>query len=151
MPKCVRRCLWHRLCGIKWSKHFSMKRWLFPILLFIAALPGAQGQKYSFQNLVGYWESNEGGALEARDSSKLFLLYQGEKKPIISFTADFSKSPCWFDFVIKEQDSAVTIKSLLFFVDNNLLQWQVFEDGNRPVNFSSERGDIVYLKRKKGL
>ena len=126
-----------------------MKRLFLPVILLLGIIYESHGQKYSFQNLLGYWESNDGGALEAKDSSKLYLFYQGQKKPILSYTADFSKTPCWFDFVIKEEDSTVTLKSLLLFIDNNLLQWQVFEDGVHPANFSTDKGDIVYMKRKK--
>jgi hypothetical protein len=54
-----------------------MKRWLLTVLFIPGIIITSQGQKYNFQNLLGYWESNDGGALEARDSTKLFLLYQG--------------------------------------------------------------------------
>ena len=128
-----------------------MKRWLLTVLFIPGIIITSHGQKYNFQNLLGYWESNDGGALEARDSTKLFLLYQGEKKPIISYTADFSKTPCWFDFVIKDRDSSITLKSLLLFLNNDTLQWEVFDDGPQPANFSADNGSIVYLKRKKSF
>ena len=126
-----------------------MKKIFFGCTLCLFFCTTALSQKYSFQNLVGKWESTDGGGIEAIDSTKLFLVYGAEKKPIISYTADFTKSPCWFDFVVKDGDKTLSLKSLLLFVNDDLLQWQIFEDGVRPTNFTSGKGDMVYLKRKK--
>ena len=106
-------------------------------------------QNYSFKNFVGYWKSGDGGAIEVIDSSKIFIVYGDEKKKIASYQADFSKEPCWFDFDIKDSSQNLSLKSLLLFVNDDLLQWQVFDDGTRPSNFNSQKGDIVYLRRKK--
>ena len=119
-------------------------------LLFLMLLHfGASSQKYNFNNLVGYWKSGDGGAIEVIDSSKIFIVYGDEKKKIASYQADFSKDPCWFDFDIKDSSQNLSLKSLLLFVNDDLLQWQVFDDGIRPSNFNSQSGDIVYLRRKK--
>ena len=125
-----------------------MKNLIFLLFLLLIQI-GVSAQNYSFKNLVGYWKSGDGGAIEVIDSSKIFIVYGDEKKKIASYQADFSKNPCWFDFDIKDSTQNLSLKSLLLFVNDDLLQWQVFDDGVRPSNFNSEKGDIVYLRRNK--
>lgn len=109
----------------------------------------AVGQKHTFKNLVGRWESPEGAGIEVVDSSKIFLLYNGDRKQVTSYETNFSKSPCWFDFTVSSDSAgSITMKSLLLFVNDDLLQWQIFED-ERPANFSANKGTMVYLRRKK--
>jgi|SRR5215204_2554318 len=124
-----------------------MKKFFSWLLAFSLTMT-CYAQNYSLQNLVGKWESPDGGGIEATDTTKIFLVYGTEKKPILSYKADFSKSPCWFDFVVKDGDKNLNLKSLLLFVNNDLLQWQVFYDDVRPSGFTNEKGDMVYLKRK---
>ena len=108
----------------------------------------AAGQQFSLKSLVGRWQSAEGAGIEVIDSSKIFLTYNGEKKQVVSYETNFSRVPSWFDFTIKDGAEEVQLKSLLLFVNNDLIQWQVFE-GDRPPNFSVEKGNMVYLKRAK--
>lgn len=115
------------------------------VLLFGSNL---SAQNASIKTLAGRWETTDGAGLEIIDSSKIFVTYGNERRPIISYKADFSKSPCWFDFVIKDTAQQLsTIKSLLL-LDKDVLKWQVFEDGDRPANFAADKGDIVILRRK---
>lgn len=110
-------------------------------------------QNRGFQQLIGKWEAvstqNEGGGLEVVDSMKVFLVYHNEKKPIHSFKADFSKTPGWFDFTIKDSLETISLKSLILFVNDELIQWQVFDGDARPAQFASDKGEILYLRRKK--
>ena len=115
-------------------------------LLFGANL---SAQNTSIKTLAGKWETTDGAGLEIIDSSKIFVTYGNERRSIISYKADFSKSPCWFDFVVKDTAQQLsTIKSLLL-LDKDVLKWQVFEDGDRPTNFAADKGDIVILRRKQ--
>ena len=109
---------------------------------------GLSAQKYSLKSLVGKWEAVDGAGIEVIDSTKIFLTYHGERKQISSYQADFSKTPCWFDFIIRDGATTITLKSLLLFVSDDLLQWQVFED-IRPDNFDASVGNIMNLKRKR--
>lgn len=110
----------------------------------------AYAQNLSIKNLVGRWETSDGVGLEVIDSSRIFMTYGKERKPILTFDADFSKSPYWFDFVVKDSAQQLsTMKSLLLLEGNDVLKWQVFEDGNRPSNFVTGRGDMIILRRKK--
>jgi hypothetical protein len=117
-------------------------------LLLLLSMNGlAQG--LSFKNLVGRWESSDGAGIEVVDSARIFLLYNGDKKQVLSYETNFSKTPCWFDFTVgSDSSNNISMKSLLLFVNDDLLQWQIFED-DRPANFSADKGTMVYLRRKK--
>ena len=120
--------------------------WMGFFVLILSATTSAQNT--SIKSLVGRWETIDGAGLEIIDSSRIFVTYGKERRPILSYQADFSKSPCWFDFVVKDTAQKLsTIKSLLL-LDNDVLKWQVFEDGDRPTNFTADKGDIVILRRK---
>lgn len=130
-------------------KIWGMKNsWMSLLMLFIGL--NASSQKISIKNLVGRWETADGAGLEIIDSSRIFVTYGTERKPILSYQADFSKSPYWFDFVVKDSAQKLsTMKSLLLLESNDVLKWQVFEDGQRPSNFTTGGGDIVILRRRK--
>ena len=128
-----------------------MRRMIIVLLMFISY--ASQAQTRSIQNLIGKWEAvgktDESGGLEVVDSSKIFLVYGDEKMQVVSYDADFTKTPAWFDFTVKDSIKQITIKSLLQFVNDDLVQWQVFDGETRPVIFAADRGEMVYLKRKK--
>lgn len=125
------------------------------MIIFLAFLQiFAFAQSASFSKLIGKWEAvdadNKTGRLEVLDSSKIFLSYGQEKKPVTSFKADFSKSPVWFDFTVANDSNKIKIKSILVFINDNLVQWQVFKgDAVRPAHFTEDKGEIIYLRRKK--
>jgi len=120
------------------------------VMLLLASTSIAQR---GFQDLVGNWEAvskvNESGGLQVIDSTKIFLVYGDHKMPITAYQADFSKVPAWFDFTVKDSTREIRLKSLLQFVNDDTIQWQIFEEDTRPVIFASDRGEMVYLKRKK--
>jgi hypothetical protein len=126
-----------------------MKKLLVTLLIAIGLGPSVQAQTPCIKNLVGKWESPVGAGIEVVDSSHIFIVYGKDKKLVSSYQADFSKSPCWFDFTIKDSSQSFTVQSLLLFVSNDLVQWQVFDDGSRPSTFTSEKGEMVYMRRKK--
>jgi hypothetical protein len=124
------------------------KIWMGLFVVFLSL--SVFSQKISIKSLIGRWETADGAGLEFIDSSRIFVTYGTERKPILSYQADFSKSPCWFDFVIKDSAQQLSkLKSLILLDGNDVLKWQVFEDEERPANFTSGKGDIVVLRRKK--
>ena len=124
------------------------KIWMGLFVLFFGL--SASSQNVSIKNFIGKWETSDGAGLEVIDSSRIFVTYGNERKPILSYKADFSKSPCWFDFVVKDTAQKLsTMKSLILLQGNDVLKWQVFEDGNRPSDFISDRGNLVILRRRK--
>lgn len=110
-------------------------------------------QEKSIQSLVGIWEmvtaGSESGGLEVKDSTELFLVYGGQKKKIRNYKADFNQSPARFDFTIEDSTQNVALKSLLLFVNNDLIKWQLFEGDAAPMHFASNGSEILYLRRKK--
>lgn len=126
---------------------------LFILLLTILFSAPAWSQNRSFKNLVGRWEAvdaeNQSGGLEFIDSLHIFLVYGKERKPATACTFDFSKSPNWFDFSLVDSTGITILKSLLLFVNDDLIQWQVFDDDARPAHFTGNQEQMVYLRRKK--
>ena len=126
---------------------------IFTLALAFVCSTALWAQGRSFQNLVGMWEAvdseNQSGGLEFIDTQKIYLVYGKERKPITSCKFDFSKSPNWFDFVVVDSTGMMNLKSLLLFVNDDLIQWQVFDGDARPAYFSEEKGQMVYLRRKR--
>ncbi|HEY1112033.1 MAG TPA: hypothetical protein VGE66_00670 [Chitinophagaceae bacterium] len=126
---------------------------IFTLLLAVVYSTALWSQDRTFKNLVGVWEAvdseNQSGGLEFIDSQKIYLVYGKEKKPITSCKFDFDKSPGWFDFVVVDSAGMMTLKSLLLFVNDDLIQWQVFDGEARPAHFTEAQGQMVYLRRKK--
>jgi hypothetical protein len=111
-------------------------------------------QERNLQSLVGKWEAvaayNAGGGLEVIDSTKMFIVYGEKKKAIVHYSVDFTKSPVWFNFTIKDSTETLNLKSILHFINDDLIKWQVFDDEAQYVYFASNTGsDMVYLRRKK--
>jgi len=108
----------------------------------------AQNRDLSF--LVGRWEAiqgkNAGGGFEVVDTSKIYLFFGKERKPLVSFEADFSRSPAWLDFTVKDTAGNIKLQSLLQIITDDLIQWQLF-DGTRADQFTSARGEILFLRR----
>ncbi|HEX2607677.1 MAG TPA: hypothetical protein VHK91_09875 [Flavisolibacter sp.] len=126
------------------------KVFLLFLIYLVVLIPSVNAQQLSLQNLIGKWEAPEGGGLEVMDSAHIYLTYGTDKKQVVSYSFDFSKTPAWFDFSVKDSATTIHMKSLLLFNTADEVQWQVFEDGVRPVQFSTDKGDaILILKRKR--
>ena len=72
----------------------------------------------------------------------------GEKKQVVSYKVDFSKTPYWFSLTLKDEKETIDIKSFLYFIDDNNIKWEVVlvdEDGKNLTDNSSE---VVMLRRK---
>jgi hypothetical protein len=130
-----------------------MKTFIVVMLLGLFSFNNLSAQSRDIKQLIGKWEAvdseNQKGGLEVVDSSTIYLVFGTEKKRIASYKADFTKSPAWFDFVIKDESNTLQLKSLILFVNDDLIQWQVSEGDVRPANFSQTNGEMMYLRRKK--
>jgi hypothetical protein len=130
-----------------------MKTFIVVMLLGLFSFNNLSAQSRDIKQLIGKWEAvdseNQKGGLEVVDSSTIYLVFGTEKKRIASYKADFTKSPVWFDFVIKDESNTLQLKSLILFVNDDLIQWQVSEGDVRPANFSQTNGEMMYLRRKK--
>jgi hypothetical protein len=125
-----------------------MKKVIVGLVLFLSMNVVANAQKkYNFDNLKGSWRNSSGAGLDIVDSNTIYIVYGAQKKLVTRSKADFSKSPVWLDLAVKDEKHVVTLKSLLLFVNEDLLQWQVFDSETRPAYFSTDKGDMLFLKR----
>jgi hypothetical protein len=127
-----------------------MKRIAVVVVLILLNIKSI-GQPKKIQDIIGHWEiageENSGCALEIIDSTTIVLTYMGEKKKILDYKIDFSKSPLWFDFSIQDTASVVNVKSLLEIINDSMIKWQLFIDEDRVDHFSSSKGELFYLKK----
>ena len=129
-----------------------MKRIILATLIITFFGINGFSQQKKLQDLIGRWEivgeQNSGACLEVIDSSTMVLIYNGEKRKIMEYKIDFSKSPIWFDFSTGEDSSSiVAIKSLLEIVNDTTIKWQLFMDEDRTAHFSSSKGELFYLRK----
>jgi hypothetical protein len=128
-----------------------MKRALVVMMSAFIALNGFS-QK-NFKDLIGHWEivdqQGTNATLDIIDSSLILLSYNGEKKKIIDYKIDFTKSPIWFDFSTSDTSSVITVKSLIEILNDNMIKWQLFVDEERTPYFSSTKGEMFYLRKAK--
>jgi len=128
-----------------------MKKIFYSLVVALMLGGSAVAQEITMQKLQGRWLRTDGAGLEVVDTATIYIVYGTEKKEVISYKADFTKSPAWFDFTVKHNDSTFKVKSLIYLINDDILKWQVFEGDKRPVYFSSNRGEMLYLKRMKTL
>jgi hypothetical protein len=126
-----------------------MKNYILGLLACFIFSNSSFGQNLGWKNLTGRWEGADGGGIEVVDSSKVYLIYGDQRKQLSSYKVDFSKSPAWFDFTVTDSSQTTSVRSLLLLVNDDLIKRQVFEDDNHPVHFSSDKGDLLYLRRKR--
>jgi hypothetical protein len=128
----------------------SMKILFVIVASFLAT--AAIGQKIP-SKLIGKWEAvdsdNQGIGLEIKDSTEIYVVYGEEKKRVTSFKADFSRTPAFFDFSVKDSSEVIQLKSLINLVNDDLVQWQLFDGPSRPDMFTEKQGEMVYMRRKK--
>ena len=128
-----------------------MKKILVAAVVMVLVNFNGFGQAKKFQKMVGSWEIVGGqdvnGGLEVIDSTTILIRFMGEEKKLIEYKIDFSKSPYWFDFTAIDTTAVSNFKSLLEFVNDDMLKWQVFVDEERADHFTSSRGELFYLKR----
>jgi hypothetical protein len=113
----------------------------------IASLNDIQEKK--FKPMIGLWEfvdqDNSKGTLEIIDNTTILIRFKSEQKKLLNYKIDITKSPFWFDFSVRDTASIQNFKSLIDFVNEDILKWQIF-DGERSDHYSSSE-DILYLKR----
>lgn len=122
-------------------------------LILLSLFGFSQGA--GMQNLIGQWEfigiNNEGGRLEIIDSSNIIISKGGEKKSLNNFKMDFTKSPIWFDFIVKDSTDTMQVKSIIEIISDDIIKWQVFMNEERMNHFTVDKGEMFYLKRIKKL
>lgn len=119
--------------------------------MFLSLNSFSQG-KY-LGKLVGRWEmigpKSGGGILEIIDSNTIVMSYNGDKKVISSVSFDFSKTPIWFDFRVRDSSSTIEVKTIMEMISDDLIKWQIFMDEERALHFTASKGELFYLKRSQ--
>ena len=143
------------VCIVRLNKRIRnvcvMKNVMLAVVSFLICAQVAAQR--SIQSLVGRWgavrATNDGSGLEVVDSTAIYLVYGTQKKKIDSYKADFTQSPVQFNFKVKDSTETLNLRSLLEFINDDLIKWQLFEGDAMPVHFVNDRGEILYLRRKK--
>ena len=128
-----------------------MKKMIVALSIFISLTAFAQTEKYSFRNLVGTWRNSSGAGLDVVDSNTIYIVHGNQRKLATASVSDFTKNPVSLNRTVKDASHAITLKSLLLFVNDNMLQWQIFDTETRPANFSYDKGDMLFLKKIEEL
>ena len=129
-----------------------MKKSLLYLVFSFATIAGF-GQAKKFQDLIGKWEitgeQQSGASLEVIDSANLYITYMGEKKKILDYKIDFSKSPHWLDFTIQDTSGVIAVKSLFEIMNDSVIKWQLFLADDRTTHFTAKNGELYYLKKAR--
>jgi hypothetical protein len=128
------------------AKYPTMKT--FFLFIAIALTVQLNAQEWSMKDLFGTWKADNGAGLEVADSTRLYLLFNEQKKEILDLKVNFNTIPGTMDFKVRDSAGLISLQSLFQFVNRDLVQWQVFE-GKRPLNFTASEGELVYLRRKE--
>jgi hypothetical protein len=79
------------------------------------------------------------------------IVYGAKRTLANTSKADFTQNPLWLELSIKGSKQVLTLKSLLRFVSDNTLQWQVFDTETKPVSFRYDKGTMLFLKKVEQL
>ena len=128
-----------------------MKSIILTLCVALASTCYAQQNKYGFKNLVGTWRNSKGCGLDVVDSNTVYIVHGHQRKLATASLPDFSKNPMSFNLTVNDNAHRLIVKSLLVFVDENVLQWQLFDDETKPANFRYDRSDMIFLKKIEEL
>ena len=137
---------------MKQKKYSPMKQILIICTTFLFLSIPSFSQNRNIENLMGSWEcidqKDDRGSFDFIDSSKVYFTYMGEKKQVVNYKVDFSKTPYWFSLTLKDENETIEIKSFLYFIDDNNIKWEVVlvDEGGKNLNDNST--EVVMLRRK---
>lgn len=126
----------------------------FLTLLFSILFLQATAQSKITDKLIGTWEgidsAQERGSIIIKSDGIMHLVLSPTESIECKYQIDTTKSPMYFDIIVEEEGEVRTMKSLVLFVDNDIIKWEIFLDRERTPNFTSEASeDIILLHRKK--
>jgi len=119
--------------------------------IFLSTFLSGSGQTKSVKDLMGKWYGErEMFMLEFIDTANLVMTTMGKKQPQAAYILDLTKSPGWLDIFMGSGKMKTTIKSIIEFVDDETIRWQMPSGIERPNEFSNKPGSAVLtLKRNK--
>jgi hypothetical protein len=130
------------------NENAVMKKMMTVLSLFAALNGWAQvKEEHSMQDLVGMWRNGSGAGLDIVDSNTVYIVRGDQRKLALASVRDIQKNPVDFNLMVKDSSRIVTLKGLLLIVNDDMLQWQVFDSETKPASFSNNRSDMLFLKR----
>ena len=122
-----------------------MKKMMIALSLFTALTTRAQEkEERSVKDLVGTWRNSSGAGLDIEDSNTVYIV-RGDKRKLATATfADVRKNPASFNLTVKDSSKSITLKGLLMVVNDDMLQWQVFDTETKPVSYSYHNGNVLF-------
>lgn len=131
-----------------------MKKMMVALSLFTTLAAGAQSreegsrEEHKMQDLVGSWRNSSGAGLDIEDSNTVYIVRGDQRKRAAATLSDLRKNPVSFNLTVKDSSRLVTLKGVLLIVNDNMLQWQVYDSETKPVSYTSNsRGDMLFLRR----
>lgn len=125
-----------------------MKKMITVLSLFAALNGWAQTkEEHKIQDLVGTWRNSSGAGLDIEDSNTVYIVRGDQRKRAFATVSDIQKNPVSFNLTVKDSSKVITLKGLLLIVNDDMLQWQVFDSETKPASFSYSKGDMIFLKR----
>lgn len=130
------------------NENAVMKKMMTVLSLFAALNGWAQTkEEHSMSDLMGTWRNGSGAGLDIVDSNTVYIVCGGQRKKAFATVSDIRKNPVNFNLTVRDSSKVVTLKGLLLIVNDDMLQWQVFDSDTKPASFSYNRGDMLFLKR----
>lgn len=129
-----------------------MKKMMTVISLFAVLNGWAQTkegkEEHTMKDLVGTWRNGSGAGLDIVDSNTVYIVRGNQRKLALASVADIRKNPVSFNLTVKDSSKIITLKGLLLIVNDDMLQWQVFDSETKPASFSAyNRSDMLFLRR----
>jgi hypothetical protein len=125
-----------------------MKKMITVLSLFAALNGWSQTkQEHSMTDLVGTWRNGSGAGLDIVDSNTVYIVRGEQRKLAYANVSDVRRNPVNFTLTVRDSSKAITLKGLLLIVNDDMLQWQVFDSETKPASFSYGKGDMLFLKR----
>ena len=128
-----------------------MKKIIGVAMLFISLAVTAQSNQRNFNDLIGSWRNKNGFGIDVLDSATIYLVRGGNHKLAALLNADFSSNPLWLDLSLKESGKVTNLKSLLVFITDDTVQWQLYDTEAKPAGLRSDNRNTLFLRRVRQL
>ncbi|MGZ5221216.1 MAG: hypothetical protein ACXWC7_14100 [Chitinophagaceae bacterium] len=124
-----------------------MKKMMVVFSLFLSLAVFSQSENYSFKNVVGTWRNRSGIGLDVVDSNTVYIVNGGERKLATVTLPNSKTNPFTLYLSVKDSSKTIVLKTLLFLVSDNIVQWQIVERATIPASFGQGKGDMLFLRR----
>lgn len=129
-----------------------MKKMMTILSLFAVLSGWAQTkEERSVNDLTGRWRNSKGNGLDIMDSNTVYIVHGDQRKLASATVSGLRKSTANFDLTVKDSARAVTLKGLLMMLNDDTLQWQIFDSETKPVSYSYRKSDMLFMKRISNL